>query len=220
MATAGQDSIQGNEGNDVIRGGEDNDTLYGQQGEDVLAGWTGNDTMFGGTGSDLMFGNDGNDIILGDQGPDFLYGQLGNDQLYGGEGPDLLNGGSDTIPAGFTDDDSLFGGPGPDTYVFSAVNGGHDTIFGGEFADGGDQIVITDTGGTVNSLADLQALANHTATVTFANGSSLSLFGQTWDQLSVNAISCHDKRPARMSAISVTAAKVPRRDPRRRISPS
>ena len=45
--------------------------------------------------------------------------------------------------------------------MFSAVNGGHDTIFGGEFGLGiGDQIVITDTGGTVNNLADLQALAN------------------------------------------------------------
>jgi hypothetical protein len=154
-----------------------------------MGGWTGDDAMFGGTGSDLMVGYDGNDFILGDQGNDFLYGQLGNDQLYGGDGNDLLNGGSDTIPAGFTDDDSLFGGAGNDTYVFSAVNGGHDTIFGGEFGPGvGDQIVITNTGGTVTSLADLQALANNTGTVTFANGSSLSLFGQTWDQLSTDDV--------------------------------
>jgi hypothetical protein len=68
--------------------------------------------------------------------------------------------------------------------VFSAVNGGHDTIFGGEFGVGvGNQIV---TGGTVNSLADLQAVANHTGTVTFANGSSLSLFGQTWERNSAH----------------------------------
>jgi hypothetical protein len=33
-------------------------------------------------------------------------------------------------------------------------------------------------------LAQLQALAAGGPTVTFANGSSLSLFGQTWAQLS------------------------------------
>ena len=61
---------------------------------------------------------------------------------------------------------------------------------GGEFGPGaGDVIQIYNTGGQVTSLAGLQALANHTATVTFANGSSLSLFGQTWDQLSPDDIS-------------------------------
>ena len=63
----------------------------------------------------------------------FSTGSLGTTQLYGGDGNDQLNGGSDAIPAGFTDDDSLFGGAGNDIYQFSAVNGGHDTIFDFQF---------------------------------------------------------------------------------------
>jgi hypothetical protein len=39
-----------------------------------------------------------------------------------------------------------------------------------------------------DSLAELQDLANGTDTVTFADGSSLSLGGQTWDQLSVDDV--------------------------------
>jgi Ca2+-binding RTX toxin-like protein len=118
-----------------------------------------------------------------------LLGGAGDDLLLGGDGDNILIGGSGTIPAGSTDDDLLFGGVGNDTYVFSAVNGGHDTISGGEFGGGiGDQIAITNTGGTIDSLADLQALANQTDTVAFADGSSLSLGGQTWDQLSVNDV--------------------------------
>ncbi len=131
----------------------------------------------------------GRGFILADQGNDFLYGQLGNDQLYGGDGNDQLNGGQDLIPAGFTDDDSLFGGAGNDIYQFSTVLGGHDTIFGGEFGPGaGDQIQILNTGGQFTSLAQLQALAAGGSTVTFANGSSLSLSGQTWAQLSDNDV--------------------------------
>jgi hypothetical protein len=74
------------------------------------------------------------------------------------------------------------------SYKFSAVNGGVDTISGGEFGVGvGDQIAITNSG-TVDSLGELQDLANGTDTVTFADGSSLSLGGQTWDQLSVDDV--------------------------------
>ena len=106
------------------------------------------------------------------------------------------------IPAGFTDDDFLFGGAGNDIYQFSAVNGGHDTIFGGEFGPrAGDVIQIYNTGGQVTSLADLQALANGTATVTFANGSSLSLNGQTWDQLTVMTSYSRRNRPKQRSCL-------------------
>jgi hypothetical protein len=82
----------------------------------------------------------------------------------------------------------LLGGAGNDTYVFSAVNGGNDVISGGQFGAGiGDEIAITNSG-TVDTLAELQDLANSTGTVTFADGSSLSLAGQTWDQLSVDDV--------------------------------
>jgi hypothetical protein len=83
----------------------------------------------------------------------------------------------------------LFGGAGNDDFVFSAVLGGKDTIFDGAFGAGvSDRIIITDTGGVVTSLAQLQALAGGGSTVTFANGSSLSLFGQTWNQLTVDDV--------------------------------
>jgi hypothetical protein len=69
------------------------------------------------------------------------------------------------------------------------VNGGHDTIFDGEFGLGaGDRIAITNTGGAVSTLADLQALAAGGNTVTFANGSSLALVGTTWSALAVDDV--------------------------------
>jgi hypothetical protein len=55
-------------------------------------------------------------------------------------------------------------------------------------AGAGDRIILTNTGGVVSSLAQLQTLAAGGPTVTFANGSSLSLFGQTWDQLAVDDV--------------------------------
>jgi Ca2+-binding RTX toxin-like protein len=168
--------------------------VFGQADDDQLSGFTGSDVVFGGTGSDLIVGDggaavQGNDILLGDQGNDFLFGELGNDQLYGGDGDDRIEGGDVTIPAGFTDNDSLFGGAGNDDFVFSAVLGGNDVIFDGQFGPGvGDRIIITNTGGVVSSLAQLQALAAGGPTVTFANGSSLGLFGQTWAQLDVSDV--------------------------------
>ncbi len=133
-------------------------------------------------------GGDGEDVIIGSAGSATLLGGAGDDILIGGDGNDILNGASDTILSGVTDNDLLLGGAGNDTYKFSAVNGGVDTISGGEFGVGvGDQIAITNSG-TVDSLAELQDLANGTDTVTFADGSSLSLGGQTWDQLSVDDV--------------------------------
>ena len=133
-------------------------------------------------------GGAGDDVIIGSAGSATLLGGAGDDILIGGDGNDILNGASDTILSGVTDNDLLLGGAGNDTYKFSAVNGGVDTISGGEFGVGvGDQIAITNSG-TVDSLAELQDLANGTDTVTFADGSSLSLGGQTWDQLSVDDV--------------------------------
>ena len=57
-----------------------------------------------------------------------------------------------------------------------------------DMISGQDRIVLMDTGGVVTNLAQLQALAGGGSTVSFANGSSLTLANTTWAALNVGDV--------------------------------
>ena len=70
---AGDDTIYGGAGADVLDGGADNDTLYGGEDNDTLTGGTGTDSVFGGTGDDTVIvgENDGTgDVVEGGEDAD------------------------------------------------------------------------------------------------------------------------------------------------------
>jgi Ca2+-binding RTX toxin-like protein len=85
-----------------------------------------------GTGNNLdncLTGNDAANILDGGAGDDILRGGGGKDQLTGGDGNDALGGGSgkDRLTGG-AGDDWLVGGADADTFVYTIVGSGHDTV--------------------------------------------------------------------------------------------
>ena len=86
----------------------------------MLFGDAGNDALSGGAGADTLDGGLDNDTLLGDTGFDVLFGNAGLDTLDGGAGSDTLNGGAG--------DDVLTGGSNTDSFVFTALANGVDTI--------------------------------------------------------------------------------------------
>ncbi len=150
LEAVGSDHLVGGDGNDMIFGDalytDDLATAHGLgtapgAGWEVFAkleaglstvnpGWTRTDTMeyirdnylsLGresvGSGSgraggaDTLFGGNGNDVLIGQEGADTLDGGAGNDILWGGSGNDVL-----------------WGGTGADTFLFTSVEHGVDTI--------------------------------------------------------------------------------------------
>ena len=93
--------------------------------DDVVPG----DTLDGTANGDLLFGEKGNDVLHGAAGTDVLYGGDGIDALSGGTEADLLRGdaGADSLQGG-AGDDRLEGGAGFDTYYYTSLTDGHDTI--------------------------------------------------------------------------------------------
>ena len=96
----------------------------------VDPGWTRTDTMSYIRDNYLSLGREsvgsgsgragGNDVLEGGNGNDILIGQEGNDTLIGGAGDDILWGGSGN--------DILWGGTGADTFLFTSMDEGVDTI--------------------------------------------------------------------------------------------
>jgi Ca2+-binding RTX toxin-like protein len=79
-----------------------------------------NDLIFGEGGNDFVYGHGGADVLYGGAGEDRLYGDAGNDVLFGGDEGDTLRGGAGN--------DRLEGGEGFDTYFYSSLTDGNDTI--------------------------------------------------------------------------------------------
>jgi hypothetical protein len=101
----------------------DGEVLVGK--DDVFPG----DTLEGTANGDLLFGEKGNDVLRGLAGTDVLDGGAGIDTLSGGADADLLRGevGADSLQGG-AGDDRLEGGAGFDTYYYTSLTDGHDTI--------------------------------------------------------------------------------------------
>lgn len=151
----GDDALLGFGGDDRGWGGTGDDFLRGDLGRDRLWGEDGNDTLEGGKHDDILSGGAGADILLGETGADQLAGGAGDDTLRGGRGADTLTGGAgdDTLSGGGENDvldtigggnDLLRGGLGADSFVIRASAG--DTIRIADFADGLDQISLSDFG--------------------------------------------------------------------------
>lgn len=104
----------------LIEGNNKPNRLRGSHGADLIRGFGGSDNLNGGNGHDTLEAGAGFDRLLGGNGRDQLFGESGNDKLNGGRGDDLLNGG--------TGNDLLRGGAGRDTFVYTRVNDGKDTI--------------------------------------------------------------------------------------------
>lgn len=104
----------------VIEGNNRPNRLRGSHRADLMRGFGGSDNLNGGNGNDVIEAAAGFDRLLGGNGRDQLFGNSGNDKLNGGRGNDLLNGG--------TGNDLLRGGQGRDTFVYTRVNDGKDTV--------------------------------------------------------------------------------------------
>ncbi|MCH8112556.1 MAG: tandem-95 repeat protein [Proteobacteria bacterium] len=126
---------------DDIHGGRGDDTLYGGLGDDKLDGDSGHDTIYGGEGDDRLIGDKGKDYLYGEAGADRLDGNSGHDQLYGGAGDDRLEGGSgNDILVGGLGADTLKGGRGDDSFRYTSLAEGGDTVT--DFRSGKDTFVF------------------------------------------------------------------------------
>jgi Ca2+-binding RTX toxin-like protein len=161
----GVEKVTGSQYADNITGDDLANTLSGGLGDDVLNGGGGNDILIGGAGADQLDGGAGtadfayytasaaavtvnlttNVNMGGDAEGDSLfnieraYGSLHNDSLTGNGLANSLYGynGNDTLN-GMAGNDYLHGGTGADTFVFSGLSVGTDTI--ADYVDGTDQI--------------------------------------------------------------------------------
>lgn len=147
---AGRDALFGGWGNDTMGGGIGNDLVVGNRDDDVLYGARGNDVVLGGDENDSLFGGAGNDVLDGDLTPrtDNLPEKLSFPEpadLIDVEGDEnqgiAFDRGSTNYNYGnsFLDDET-------DWVSNLRVQGGDDTIFGGEGNDlllgrqGGDEL--------------------------------------------------------------------------------
>ena len=155
-ASAGNDTLVGNDGDDSLSGGEGGDSLNGGAGNDTLDGGAGNDTFDGGAGDDtyiveassepVRIDPEGTDTIRTSAPSYSLAGLSSIEHLvyvgtgsFAGTGSGLANSitggaGNDTLD-GLAGADTLVGLGGNDTYVVraetnvvEAAGGGTDTV--------------------------------------------------------------------------------------------
>ena len=239
---AGDDDLHGRNGNDLMYGGEGHDRLFGGNNADTMYGGAGNDILFAGDGRDTLVGGDGaddlraqagDDVLFGGNGDDALYGFAGADELNGGDGQDVLDGqiGDDVLFGGAGDDnlsggnnndylsggignDTLVGGNGADTYAFSALEAGIDTVVGLDSTDSlifsdfgygdqsdalgfmsvqGNNVVFEDQGVTVvflnRTLADVETVLSNGGTVIDPSDEPVSSLEQNTDSSVLGQIS-------------------------------
>jgi Ca2+-binding RTX toxin-like protein len=135
----------------VILAGSNDDVILIQDGAVVGGARNASDTA---TQGGLIEGGDGNDSISGASGNDSISGGAGNDSISGGAGNDQisLGSGSDSVSGGAGFDRATMEG-GVSSYTVSV--------------DGAGNVVLTDTGGQVDTL-------NGVEFVTFEDGSILT----------------------------------------------
>ncbi|MBS0125255.1 calcium-binding protein [Thetidibacter halocola] len=134
---AGQRSaiLIGDVEDNFLAGSPEGDFLFGFVGDDMLLGLEGADTFFGGSGDDVLFGDEGDDTMAAEDGDDYVDGGAGQDTIDGGAGDDTLAGGDgdDAVTGGTGDDVLIYGGD--DRPTTPLVEGGFDTLDGGDDRD-------------------------------------------------------------------------------------
>jgi Ca2+-binding RTX toxin-like protein len=145
----------------VLGGG--NDSAGGGSGNDLMNAQGGNDSIRGGGGGDMMDGGSGNDVVMGNQGNDTITGGAGSDVLIGGTGADVING------------DQVYGEQGNDVIRWH-LGDGNDTINGG---GGTDQLILEDTGMTVQQLLAAITVTSGSQPTIQGQGHSINLTGVT-----------------------------------------
>ena len=127
-------------------------TAFGYAGDDSLQGTLqSNDFLYGGAGNDLLRTTGGDDFLFGQGDDDRLFGGSGIDHLFGGEGRDTLNGGGGA--------NVLQGGAGDDTYILNSARD-----FVREYANGGNDLVMTAQNALTLTLPQFAAIENLTYT--------------------------------------------------------
>ncbi len=161
FGNGGVDSIRGEGGNDFIDGGAGGDSLNAGAGIDTLsyekssAGVTVNlnvalQVSAGDANGDSLFFFEN---VIGSNGVDTITGNYQSNRLTGGLGTDTLNGG--------TGSDYLTGGEAADTFRFSDLSFGADTIL--DWQDGVDKISVAPV--LESSFAGLTFTGNGTTSV-------------------------------------------------------
>ncbi|MBL8546774.1 MAG: matrixin family metalloprotease [Hyphomonadaceae bacterium] len=195
----GADSLYGLAGSDKLTGGAGDDQLTGGQGADVLDGGDGVDTaryddstsgvsidlganlVSGGTAAgdtlisvENLTGSGFKDMLTGNAGANTLHGLNGNDLLNGAGGDDFLYGGAGA--------DELIGGAGADTFVFKRGEGGRDSVYDFDGANG-DVLMFTgygaaEQGASLTQIDDTRWMINSADgrvhdIITLVNGASI-----------------------------------------------
>jgi len=190
------DTIGGGNGASVLIGGVQGDTITGGTGTAFIDGHLGNqaitggnagtetmwggagDTIGGGSGASVTIGGVAGDTIAGGAGAAFIDGDLGGQSIVAGNGADTIWGGSgDTITAGPTGALIGFGAGNTDETFANAGNaGGIDTI--SDFVQSsGDRIHLASGSDPVSAVVGSAATSGGNTTITFHDGSQLTLLG-------------------------------------------
>jgi Ca2+-binding RTX toxin-like protein len=162
-----------------LLGSNFNDTLIADDGNNIVVGGGGNDTLTGLSGDDRLDGGVGDDVLYAGGGVDVLTGGVGNDIMFGDAEADRLEGGAGN--------DFMVGGTGNDTFVFRAGSGADIILDFTAGVSANDVIELAGLG--VSSFAELLARItdlNGSATISFADGSLLSLNGVARAQLAAD----------------------------------
>jgi Ca2+-binding RTX toxin-like protein len=142
-------TFDGGAGSDTFAGGTENDSITGFGGADSLSGGTGNDLLRGDyfpaaatDGDDTLDGGDGADVLIGGQGNDRLTAGAGDDQLVTG----VASGG-------------FFNGLANVGSYYPGVDGGNDTLDGGEGVDRAYVMLSGHAGGVTVDISDAAAVS-------------------------------------------------------------
>lgn len=192
IAAGGATAVIGGARFDTLTGGTGTDFLDGTQGNQVITGGSaGTETIWGGAG-DTIDGGSGANVTIGGVAGDTIAGGAGSVFVDGTRGDQLItvgSAGSETIWGG--NGDTVFGGAAQGLIGFSTVPGAGaeffsdnsttaataiDTVAGFSQADG-DRVLLNGASATP-VIASAQTAAGNT-TITFADGSQLTLLGIT-----------------------------------------
>jgi len=170
------DTINGGGNANVTVGGAPNDTITGGTGLELLDGWKGNQKLTGGNGPETLGGGAG-DTITGGSGTEFINGTGGSQSITAGSGAATIWGGTgDTIAGG--GGRALIGlGSGTQFVGDTGIGGGMDSVSGFNQSAGDRIFQPNETPSGINAVLATATTVNGNTTITFADGSKLTLIG-------------------------------------------